>query len=443
MRPQDLRYALFDFDGVIADTEPLYLELDRVALAKLGYEATNADLRSFLGHPSERRAPELLAEHGIEATAAQFVEARGSVSCIYGSELLEPSAGLEALWEWLHERGVRVGVVSSTHVADLVLALNRWNLLRLVDVVVGRELVSATKPNPDPYLTALGYLAPELSHEEAASYALAVEDSPVGLRAAQAAGIHAIAFTGNSVEQDTSMADERCESFHELLASLAGGGRTGNGKSALLEAGSAQAGRAAAVEDASHEVSSSPSIDSARAGAAPESPCHAKQTSGPEGCAAPRENSDGISTLLAPVSGTVIALQDLPDPVFAQGILGAGCGIEPTGEVVCAPASGIISALAPSLHAFGITGDDGAEVLVHVGVDTVELGGKGFEAFAAKGSRVKAGQPVLDFDRKAITAAGLSDTVIVVVSNSAELAGVTCAAPGPIACGQLLITARR
>lgn len=101
-----VKYALFDFDGVIADTEPLYLDLDRAALAKLGYEATDEDLASFIGKASETAAPELLRAHGIEATTEDYLAVWDSDAGIYGREDLEPSPGLRELWERLRERGV-------------------------------------------------------------------------------------------------------------------------------------------------------------------------------------------------------------------------------------------------------------------------------------------------------------------------------------------------
>lgn len=132
--------------------------------------------------------------------------------------------------------------------------------------------------------------------------------------------------------------------------------------------------------------------------------------------------------LLSPADGLVAALADVPDPVFSVGMLGAGCCVWPGEGVVCAPAAGVVGAAMP--HAVGISTGD-VEVLVHIGVDTVEMGGKGFELLVRQGQRVAAGQALVRFDREAVAAAGHSDCVVVTVTNSADMAAVELAAePG-------------
>ena len=131
--------------------------------------------------------------------------------------------------------------------------------------------------------------------------------------------------------------------------------------------------------------------------------------------------------LLSPTDGLVAALADVPDPVFSVGMLGAGCCVWPDEGVVCAPAAGVVGAMP---HAVGISTGD-VEVLVHIGVDTVEMGGKGFELLVRQGQRVEAGQALVRFDREAVAAAGHSDCVVVTVTNSADMAAVELAAePG-------------
>lgn len=126
--------------------------------------------------------------------------------------------------------------------------------------------------------------------------------------------------------------------------------------------------------------------------------------------------------LYAPVAGRVVPMSAVPDPAFAEGLLGEGCGIWPESETVFAPVSGTLTVLMG--HAVGLVSDDGAEVLVHVGMDTVSLEGKGFVPYVAQGERVSAGQPLLSFSRKAIAEAGYADCVVLVVTNSASFAGV-------------------
>ena len=135
----------------------------------------------------------------------------------------------------------------------------------------------------------------------------------------------------------------------------------------------------------------------------------------------PREQGSA-SVLCAPASGCVVAMDDVPDPVFAAGMLGAGCAVWPDEGVACAPAAGVVSAAMP--HAVGIAGDCGAELLVHVGIDTVEMRGQGFELLVAQGDRVEAGQPLVRFDRKRVAAAGHPDCVVLAVTNSADMLSV-------------------
>lgn len=130
----------------------------------------------------------------------------------------------------------------------------------------------------------------------------------------------------------------------------------------------------------------------------------------------------GDDVLCAPVSGRAVKMADVPDPVFSGEVLGKGCAIWPDGDVVYAPVNGKVTVTMG--HAVGIMSDSGVEALVHVGVDTVNLQGKGFTGYVKQGDRVVAGQPVLTMDRSVIAEAGYKDCVILAVSNSAEFAAV-------------------
>ena len=125
-------------------------------------------------------------------------------------------------------------------------------------------------------------------------------------------------------------------------------------------------------------------------------------------------------TVLAPIRGKVLAQADIPDETFAQGILGPGCGIEPTGKTVYAPFDGTVNQVASTLHAVGLTSDDGIEILVHVGMDTVEMNGKGFKALVKEGDKVKAGTPLLKVDLDAIRAAGHPTATAIIVTDGAD-----------------------
>lgn len=145
--------------------------------------------------------------------------------------------------------------------------------------------------------------------------------------------------------------------------------------------------------------------------------------------------------LVAPVAGEVVPLDRVDDPVFGGGILGDGVAIRPSTGAVYAPLSGVVSSLLPSKHAFGITGDDGVEILVHVGLDTVKLDGAPFVAHVAQGDRVERGQLVLEVDLEAIHLAGF-DTITPVVVLNGDAFVVVEALTGPVEAGTGIFTAR-
>lgn len=122
--------------------------------------------------------------------------------------------------------------------------------------------------------------------------------------------------------------------------------------------------------------------------------------------------------LFAPLRGNVIAREEIPDETFASGVLGDGVGIEPEAGEVVAPFDGEISSVTDTRHAVGITGPGEMEVLIHVGIDTVNMNGDGFELFVSEGDKVKAGQRLMTFDISKIRAAGYSTTTAVLLTNS-------------------------
>lgn len=119
-----------------------------------------------------------------------------------------------------------------------------------------------------------------------------------------------------------------------------------------------------------------------------------------------------------PVPGEVIPLGEVPDAVFSAGMLGPGVGIRPADGVVYAPMDGTVISLAPTGHAVGLRSAGGMDVLIHIGIDTVEMAGSGFCALARQGDTVATGQKLVTFDRRTIRAAGHSDVVAVVLANS-------------------------
>ena len=144
-------------------------------------------------------------------------------------------------------------------------------------------------------------------------------------------------------------------------------------------------------------------------------------------------------TLVTPIVGDVVALADVNDPVFSSGAMGQGIAVKPSQGVVYAPADAEVSIAFPTGHAFGLKTTDGAEVLIHIGIDTVTMNGEGFEAKVAQGDKVKAGDVLGTFDSNKIAAAGLDDTTMVIVTNTADYASVAPVATGSVAKGDAVI----
>ena len=141
----------------------------------------------------------------------------------------------------------------------------------------------------------------------------------------------------------------------------------------------------------------------------------------------------------SPMTGEVLSLSQAPDVVFASGAMGQGVVIEPSVGEVISPADGTIRLLFPTNHAIGIATDEGAEILIHVGMDTVELDGKGFTAHVVQGSRVKKGQLLLSFDMDEIKQAGYPVTTPIIVTNTAHYRHVRAVTTGEVDLGQALL----
>ncbi|MDW4573245.1 glucose PTS transporter subunit IIA [Microbacterium sp. M3] len=144
--------------------------------------------------------------------------------------------------------------------------------------------------------------------------------------------------------------------------------------------------------------------------------------------------------VLSPLAGTVVPLSEVPDPVFAGGVMGPGAAIEPTGDTVFSPGAGVIAAAQPTGHAFGIVLDGGVELLIHVGIDTVNLKGEGFDVKVKNGDRVELGTPLVTFDRAVIEKAGYPLITPVIVLNADDFGEVTPVLEGQVAVGASLIT---
>lgn len=120
----------------------------------------------------------------------------------------------------------------------------------------------------------------------------------------------------------------------------------------------------------------------------------------------------------APLNGKVIPLAEIPDPVFSQGLVGQGCGMEPADGDLAAPFNGKVVSIPETRHAVGLVSDDGIELLIHVGMDTVQMNGDGFQLKVKEGDKVSCGQLLMKFDMDKIRKAGYPVTTAIVVTNS-------------------------
>ena len=152
------------------------------------------------------------------------------------------------------------------------------------------------------------------------------------------------------------------------------------------------------------------------------------------------KGKDGKIALASPLKGKVLKLSEVKDEAFASGVLGQGAAVEPEEGVLDAPADGTVSALFPTGHAIGLTTQTGLELLMHVGMDTVQLDGKGFKAFVETGETVKQGQKLLEFDRKLISEAGYSLVTPVLVTNSDDFEQVEITGDEKVKAGDLLLS---
>ncbi|OFN56199.1 PTS beta-glucoside transporter subunit EIIBCA [Streptococcus sp. HMSC034B05] len=144
-------------------------------------------------------------------------------------------------------------------------------------------------------------------------------------------------------------------------------------------------------------------------------------------------------TILSPIVGSIVDLKDVNDPVFSSGAMGQGIAVKPSEGVVYAPADAEVTIAFATGHAYGLKTTNGAEILIHIGIDTVSMNGDGFDQKVTQGIEVKAGDVLGTFDVAKIAAAGLDDTTMVIVTNTADYASVTPVAEGAVTKGEAVI----
>lgn len=166
----------------------------------------------------------------------------------------------------------------------------------------------------------------------------------------------------------------------------------------------------------------------------------ATASSAPSSSTASSASADQAGKVAAPVKGDVVALSDVKDEVFSTEAMGKGVAVEPAEGKVYAPADGVITTFFPTGHAIGMTADNGAEILIHVGMDTVEMNGDGFTPKAKQGNRVKKGTLLLEFDIAKIKAAGHPVTTPIIITNTDDYADIIPTDAAKVSPGDVILT---
>ncbi|PNZ60187.1 PTS beta-glucoside transporter subunit EIIBCA [Staphylococcus casei] len=152
------------------------------------------------------------------------------------------------------------------------------------------------------------------------------------------------------------------------------------------------------------------------------------------------QNEHLETTIYAPIHGQTIALSEVNDPIFSEGMMGKGIAIKPYDNTVLAPLDGVISMIAPSKHAIGITSENGVELLIHVGLDTVQLNGKGFELLIQENDKITRNQPLLNFDKDTIQSQGYDTVIPIIITNSNEFDDIIIEDPAEVKQNEAIFT---
>ena len=144
------------------------------------------------------------------------------------------------------------------------------------------------------------------------------------------------------------------------------------------------------------------------------------------------KKEENTNDFAAVVSGKIIPLTAVNDDVFSKGMMGTGVAIVPDDDVIVAPCDGEVTMLFPTMHAFGMKNEDGVEILVHIGIDTVKMDGKGFTKKVSDGDKVHAGDILVEADLEEIKNAGYQTTTMMILTNTDEFGNVTKAEPAEV-----------
>jgi len=209
--------VLFDFDGVIADTERRNADYLAAALAQHGVTLSAADRLARVGTNDRTALVELLARAPKPVGLEAFMAERRLLGNSYEDGTIQPMPGLVDFVRGLRAAGVKTGLVSSTSARLILAALDHMGMMALFDVILCGDMVERTKPDPTCYQKAMAFLG------VAPSDCVVIEDSAVGIRAGRAAGAYVIAYRGAGIPQDTREANAAADTFAECAALLQGG----------------------------------------------------------------------------------------------------------------------------------------------------------------------------------------------------------------------------
>lgn len=208
--------VLFDFDGVLVDSEWLAFCQTRTLLAgQFGVQLQPEDCLRYIGGTGPQMAQSLVERFALPVTPDQLLDALSRANTLYESDALTLMPGALAFLQALRQNGVHTGLVSSTASRHILSAANRLGLTGRLDVIVCGDMVHHAKPDPEGYRTAMSLL------HASPDQCVILEDSPVGLQAARAAGALTVGFCQSQLKQDVRSADVRASSYAELLTPAA------------------------------------------------------------------------------------------------------------------------------------------------------------------------------------------------------------------------------
>lgn len=200
--------VIFDFDGVMADTEMKTLVYMEQAFAKYGIILSHEEKMAYIGSDGREHTNQILMKNRIDITAEDFLKEKRKLGNVYeNSTDLQLMPGLREFLMWLKKEEYKIGLVSSTSSRLIVIALNRLGIIGFLDTLICGDMVKNKKPDPEGYLLAMKYLG--IKPEEA----VIIEDSPIGICAGKAAGAYVIGYKGAEAVQDTSAADVEWKSY--------------------------------------------------------------------------------------------------------------------------------------------------------------------------------------------------------------------------------------